>query len=103
MWQALQEPTQDYTVFTHLLDQNGDCCIWQSDVMPRGNEYPTSRWLTDEIVVDSYEINLAPDLQAGAYAIETGLYISETGQRLQIKIQGEDAGDALYLQPIKIP
>ena len=73
VWQALQSPNSDYMVFTHLLDQNGSCCIWQIDAMPQGNQYPTSRWITDEVVVDTYEINLPEDLQAGEYPLEVGL------------------------------
>src|SRR5690606_27085121 len=35
LWQALQEPAADYTVFVHVLNQDGSCCLWQQDVMPQ--------------------------------------------------------------------
>jgi len=71
--------------------------------MPKGNQYPTSRWLTEEIVIDTYEIDLPPGIQGGEYPVEVGLYIPATGQRLQIKIRGEAMGDALQLQPLSTP
>jgi 4-amino-4-deoxy-L-arabinose transferase-like glycosyltransferase len=103
VWQASGSPQRDYTVFTHLLDQNGACCIWQADMMPQNNQYPTSQWLAGEVVLDPYNIMLPPDLPAGEYPLEIGLYIGETGQRLLIEIPGEEGRDALHLQPIVIP
>ena len=103
IWQAAANPQADYTVFIHLLDQNGTCCIWQTDTMPQAGQYPTSRWLADEVVIDTYRIELPPDLQTGTYPLEVGLYIGETGQRLLFEIPGKEGSDALHLQPIIIP
>lgn len=99
VWQALEQTPNDYTVFVHVLNADGTCCLWQDDSMPRQNTYPTSRWLPGEVVTDSYAITLPPDTLPGSYALEVGLYIAETGRRLQIAGQ---EGDALGLRPLRV-
>jgi 4-amino-4-deoxy-L-arabinose transferase-like glycosyltransferase len=103
VWQALQNPTDDYTVFVHLLYPDGACCVWQQDSMPVSGTYDTSRWLPGEVVVDSYEITLPAALPPGDYPIEVGLYIAETGQRLGVESTDGAASDAILLQPLSLP
>ncbi|RMH02185.1 MAG: phospholipid carrier-dependent glycosyltransferase [Chloroflexi bacterium] len=103
VWQALTTPVADYTVFVHLLRLDGTCCVWQQDVQPRQNQYPTTRWVPDEVVTDTYEIVLPPDLAAGNYTIEVGLYLPDTGQRLQVVVPGLRESDVVYLRPLIIP
>ncbi|MCB8927626.1 MAG: glycosyltransferase family 39 protein [Ardenticatenaceae bacterium] len=104
IWQAQTAPSRDYTVFVHLLQMDGTCspCLWQQDVMPQQNQYPTSRWLTNEVVTDSYQIQIPPDTPPGDYRLEIGLYIAETGQRLQVIQPDRPEVDALFLEPILI-
>lgn len=104
VWQAQQVPTADYTVFVHVLRLDGTCCIWQQDTMPQQNQYPTSRWLPGEVVVDTYQIGLPDYLESGKYPVEIGLYLAETGQRLQVRSAETDvpAKDAVYLRPLTI-
>ena len=103
VWQALQTPSTDYTVFVHVLDQDGSCCIWQQDGMPQQNQYPTSRWLPGEVIEDSYEIILPADLAPGEYPVEVGLYIAETGQRLLVEVPDEPENDVVWLKPLQLP
>lgn len=104
IWQAQTEPSNDYTVFVHLLQADGSCtpCLWQQDVMPQQNQYPTSRWLADEVVTDSYQIMLPPDTPPGSYQLEIGLYIAETGQRLQVVQPNGSESDAVFLESITV-
>jgi hypothetical protein len=99
VWQAVTQPTADYTVFVHVLRPDGTCCAWQSDAMPRGGAYPTSRWRPGEVVVDTYAIALPPGLPPGEYPIEVGLYLAEAGQRLGVD-GAEPAADAVRLASI---
>lgn len=103
VWQAVQAPAADYTVFIHALNPDGTCCAWQQDAMPQQNEYPTGRWQPGEYVVDSYTIELPPGSPPGDYPLEIGLYLAETAQRLPVTVDGEPAGDALLLSPISLP
>ncbi|MCB8923253.1 MAG: glycosyltransferase family 39 protein [Ardenticatenaceae bacterium] len=103
VWQAEELPTEDYTVFVHLLGQDGVCCVWQQDAMPQQNQYPTTRWLPDEVVVDSYTIRLPDDAEPGDYPIEIGLYVAETGLRLPVSGTGvTEGGDAVWLRPLAL-
>jgi hypothetical protein len=101
VWQAETAPAADYTVFVHLLAQDGGCCLWQADVMPQQNQYPTGRWLADEVVVDAYQITVPAETPPGEYVIEVGLYMAENGRRLQATSTQSAASDAV-LFPLKI-
>jgi hypothetical protein len=107
VWRAQEQPTADrptadYTVFVHVLRPDGTCCVWQSDAMPRDNTYPTTRWRPGEVVVDPYAIVLPADLPPGEYAVEVGLYLAETGQRLGVS-PGSPGQDAVRLGPLVWP
>ncbi len=97
VWRALREPADSYTVFVHLLRPDGSCCVWQSDLMPRQGTYPTDGWLTGEVVVDEYQIELPEDTPAGQYMLELGFFIPETGIRLLVDVPGMKQQDALLL------
>ena len=103
IWQALQAPTADYTVFVHLLYPDGACCVWQQDSAPMSGSYATSRWLPGEVVIDDYEIILPPDLVPGDYPIEVGLYLAETGRRLVVETADGVTSDAILLPPLHVP
>ena len=88
-WHTLTELGEDYTVFTHLLGESYNLAsgsfLWgQKDSMPLDGSYPTSRWLENEVVVDSYAIAVQPDAPPGLYRIEVGMYLLETGQRIPV-------------------
>jgi 4-amino-4-deoxy-L-arabinose transferase-like glycosyltransferase len=100
VWQAVRQPATDYTVFVHLLDEQGVCCVWQQDVMPRQGQYATGRWLPEEVVVDDYLVQIPPDAPGGSYRLEIGLYIAESGRRLLITDGDAAGGDALYLESL---
>lgn len=102
VWQAQARPSHAYTVFVHLLYADGTCCVWQQDVMPRQNSYPTDRWLADEVVSDVYQIDLPADLPVGEYPLEVGLYLAETGQRLAVTQSGQPDADAVFLRPLPV-
>ncbi len=103
VWQALQKPKADYTIFVHLLMPDGSCspCAWQQDVMPQQNQYPTTRWQINEYVVDRYQIELPDSLENGRYPLEIGLYLADSGIRLQVESDFTNTGDALFLDPIQ--
>lgn len=105
IWQAQTVPSNDYTVFVHVLQADGSCdpCLWQQDVMPQQNQYSTGRWLANEVVTDSYQIILPDDIPSGSYQLEIGLYIAETGQRLQVTQPGQPDSDLIYLEAIELP
>jgi hypothetical protein len=78
VWHSLNLIDQDYTVFTHVLDQAGQQ-IGGKDNQPVNGTYPTSHWMPGEYVIDEYLIPVQPP---EGYTIEVGLYDPETGARL---------------------
>jgi hypothetical protein len=89
-WQARAARLPDYTVFTQLLDAETNERVAGFDTQPLKGEWPTSRWVKGEVVVDEYLIAIPPDFPPGFYKIIVGLYQPETGQRLTWA-DGQDA------------
>ncbi len=80
-WRARSPVGQDYTVFTHLLDEQ-DHIRAQKDSQPVAGFYPTSLWPQGEVIRDQYDLIIPPDIPVGRYFLAIGLYSADTGQRL---------------------
>jgi hypothetical protein len=80
-WRALAEMDSSYTVFTHLLDSDGQK-VAQQDNPPVNGTYPTTLWLPGEIIADPFSISIPADVGPGDYTINVGFYIAENGLRL---------------------
>lgn len=80
-WRATADVDDDYTVFVHLIDEEGSI-LTQHDGRPDGGEYPTSQWLEGEVVEDAHALTLGPELSPGEYTLVTGMYDLESGERL---------------------
>jgi hypothetical protein len=96
IWQALAPMRDDYSVFVHLVDEEG-ITIAQTDTMPGGGLRPTSQWSAGETRAERYAVTIptaayTPD--RGRWA--AGLYDHRTGQRLPVRLIGADP--ALDLQ-----
>jgi hypothetical protein len=95
-WQALERMDGNYTVFTHLVDAEGK--MWgQKDNEPVDGFYPTTTWQEGEIVRDQYDILIAPEAPPGHYALEIGMYLAETGERLSVFEEGRPPDDRILL------
>ena len=86
-WEALSPPAADYTVFVHLLDEQGQI-VAAHDSMPAGNRFPTRAWQPGLQVRDAHPIDLPADLAPGTYQVSVGLYLLETGERLPVRDAG---------------
>ena len=95
-WQALTRMSDDYTVFVHLVDANGQI-RGQGDGPPVGGFYPSSFWDPGEIIVDDRQVSVTPEAQPGTYRVVVGLYQLSSGQRLTT---GQD--DQIVLGEIKV-
>ena len=97
-WQALEEMDRSYTVFAHLIDDGNH--IWsQRDSIPGNYALPTTSWLEGEILADEYELMVGADVPAGAYLVEIGMYLAQTGERLPVY----DAGGLLVGDRVLFP
>jgi 4-amino-4-deoxy-L-arabinose transferase-like glycosyltransferase len=92
VWRAEEAIPIGYTVFIHVIDADGNL-ITQMDRAPVVNaqSYPTDLWLSDEIVIDSYDLLIPANSIPGKYTIRVGLYVPESGQRLSIPGSADNA------------
>jgi hypothetical protein len=71
-WEALADMRFEYTRFVHLIDPTGGI-VYQIDSAPAGNSYPSSQWVSGEVVADAITFDLA-NLPSGEYRLATGFY-----------------------------
>ena len=93
-WQASSTPSQDYTVFVHLIDSAQQQQAG-ADSPPVANYYPTSLWRAGDWVDDVHVLSIPPDLAPGEYRIKVGLYDPQSGQRL---IRLNEQGDSVEFE-----
>lgn len=83
-WEVLAVPSEDYTVFVHLLDESGTL-RGQGDGPPVRGDYPTSQWEPGEVIADEHVVTVRPDAPAGRYRLAVGLYRQGDGTRLPVQ------------------
>jgi len=94
-WRALAEMASSYSVFTHVVGPDGQI-VAQQDNVPVNGTYPTTLWVSGEVVTDVYNISLADDLPLGEYAIEVGFYDPDRGLRLDDPVR---LGSTIWIRP----
>ena len=101
-WQALAPVEKRYTVFTHLLDRDGQIQA-QMDSEPQGGGFPTNQWAVGEVVTDNYALTVA-ETASGPHVLEVGMYLLETLDRLQVYDSDTKAllGDRVLLGPMEV-
>ena len=77
-WRALKQPSDDYTVFVHVLDDSGKL-VAQNDSPPQKGSFPTSIWRQGDTVLDLHHLDAVP---SGGLHLEIGLYRRPSLQRL---------------------
>ena len=87
-WRAKAALPEDYVVSLQLLGPNG--VVAQQDGQPLAGAYPTSRWTTGDVVVDSRTLALPADLAAGDYQLLAVVYIYPSLERLRVASDGKD-------------
>jgi hypothetical protein len=99
LWQSLAQVEENYQVFVHLLDAEGNK-IAQADGQPVQWLRPTSTWQPGERIADRYGLLLPDTLPGGEYSIVVGLYHPVTGQRLPVS--AGPSSYAIALGPISV-
>jgi 4-amino-4-deoxy-L-arabinose transferase-like glycosyltransferase len=102
-WQALAPFDRSWTVFVHLVDAQGNI-IGQQDQIPGAGQFPTTSWLPQEYLVDSYNLLIPVGTTPGrqAYQLEIGLY--DANGRLPMTAAGQIVDDHFVLEswPISV-
>lgn len=101
-WRAKAPVEKGYTVFVHLVDQEGR--LWgQGDGVPVGGMYPTSAWLPGQLVEDRHVIQVDPGVPPGSYRVLVGLYDPTTLERLEaVGPAGLVPDGAIVLGPVLV-
>ncbi|MEE8390828.1 MAG: hypothetical protein V3S14_08565 [Anaerolineae bacterium] len=102
-WRTLQPVPLGYKVFVHLLDP-GDQLLAQSDGVPVGWTYPTTRWQPGETIRDEHLLAIPSSASRGDYRLVVGLYDSATGGRPVVRDAGgsEIADRRVTLQQVQV-
>lgn len=95
-WQAVEPVTGDYTVFVHVLTQDGAKAA-QRDTRPCGGECPTQSWQPGQIIADRYQLDLPDAVPPGPYHLAIGLYLLDSGERATVV--GRDDQMAIFDVP----
>ena len=101
-WQALAPMENRYTVFTHLLDANGQI-VAQMDSEPQGGGLPTDGWVVGQLVQDNYALTIG-DTTSGTHTLVVGMYLLETLERLPVHDPdtGASLGDQVPLGTVQV-
>lgn len=95
-WQTARPPAHNYTVFVHLVGADGALRA-QADARPQPG------WTAGPVIADTHVLALPPDLAAGAYELQVGLYRASTGERLRLlSADGAPGDDVVKLTKIRI-
>ncbi len=82
-WQVRETPDQDWSVFLHLMDEDG-VVVAQRDSYPGGGAWPTGDWRAGDVVTDTHRLTLpfaAGSPPCEACRLLLGWYDAETGAR----------------------
>jgi hypothetical protein len=81
VWRAEATPDADYTVFVHLMDENG-ALVAQDDHPPLEGEYRTSFWASGDVVRDPYHLTVDDAVAPRTCTLIVGMYNPKTSERL---------------------
>jgi mannosyltransferase len=97
LWEALDAPAQGYTVFVHLLGQDGRL-LAQHDGVPGWGTRPTTTWQPGDLVLDrhTFTVPMRPASELGTLVV--GLYPSDTVERVPLA----DGSDALVVRAVRL-
>ncbi|MGQ9552501.1 MAG: glycosyltransferase family 39 protein [Anaerolineae bacterium] len=73
IWQCNAVIDESYTVFVHLVGEDGRVVVG-ADSIPGGGGRPTTGWLPGEVIKDEHLLDLGGGVPAGRYKLVAGLY-----------------------------
>jgi hypothetical protein len=79
-WRVMEPVDDSVVVFAHLVYGGGQL-VAQRDAVPGNGLFPVEDWEPGELVRDQFALLLPPELPAGAYEVQVGIYNPTSGQR----------------------
>jgi hypothetical protein len=86
-WSVEQPFGQDFYIFVHVLDANGNR-VAQRDTPPWQGRFPTSSWRAGTLVVDVNDVALPEGLAPGEYTVAIGMFDPASGARPPTSLDG---------------
>jgi hypothetical protein len=96
-WNAAGSVARPYTVFTHLIDGNGEIAA-QKDNWSINGQWPPTCWRRGDVIIDPFVIELPDRLPEGNYRLLVGMYDARDETRLKTN----DGRDAVLLTEITV-
>jgi hypothetical protein len=101
-WKVTTDFTNDYTVFMHLFDAQGNK-VSQADGPASNDDFSTRWWRKGDTVIDPHTFSLPPNLAPGQYTLKYGLYQPSDGARMPaFDATGQPINDATLSEIITI-
>jgi hypothetical protein len=101
-WHAQSKLQDDFTVFAHLIDAQGNR-VAEYDNPPGNGKSPTSQWTPHLTFVDAVVLPLSPELPlGGGYRLEIGMYGSQTLQRVSWRDAAGNRNDRVTIDAFEI-
>lgn len=101
-WHVLETPPADYTVFVHVINDQGQL-VTQFDRPPGGGTSPTTLWQPGQTLLDTYPVPIPADLPSREYAVQVGMYTWPSLERQPVSIDGTSVGDTVLLGMVRVP
>jgi 4-amino-4-deoxy-L-arabinose transferase-like glycosyltransferase len=95
-WRTLNTPADDYTIFVHLMDSQGNR-ISQQDRRPLDGRFPTNMWRRGDVMHTDHLLQASDVCLAAPCYLAVGFYNWETGQRVPVT-HGMAENDAVLLR-----
>jgi hypothetical protein len=92
-WQTIQNATNNYAIFVHLVDADGNA-VAQHDQQPLSGQFPTSRWKDGISYTDRHVLQVPQFTPPGSYSLAIGFYDPVSGARLPVVLP-ETVDDSL--------
>ena len=102
-WLATQDFGEEFTIFMHLVDANGEQ-VGQADGPAMNGDFPIRWWRQGDLIDDQRAIDLPDGLPPGQYRLEYGFYRPTDGMRLPaFDATDQPLPDAMLVTEISIP
>jgi hypothetical protein len=92
----------EYKVFVHLFDARTETIVAQQDILAGGPAYPTTRWVSGEVVSDEVELTLE-DVPPDTYSLAIGLYHGDARLSVVAPPGFTVSADRLLLEQVQLP
>ena len=88
--------TAQLKLFLHVLDGQGRVIAQQDP-----STVPAGTWEPGDILIHVLRLPVPKDTLPGGYSVRFGWYEAESGRRLTVLREDQEAGDHLWLRPLR--